>query len=799
MKSYLRFLKRNPVYTVINILGLAVSLMFVILIGDYTWRQFSMDSMHSKKGRIYCVVNHTGSFFSYPDITRAFGEQYPEIEEVCTVENNAGTVRCGERFYQDDDKPIIMMAGSSFFDMFDFKFVEGDRSGALSSPDRCVVTESLASALFGEESPLGQVVTITGRRAIRITRPGLADPYDSTLTYTVSGVVRDFDKTVLPNDTRIIISAERAPQVNGYTLTTDVYAQSSFGPMKSFVLLREDVKDLSWLTESITEHYKKHETALSYFEEQSQSAELVPLRELMFSPYNDEYSGLERGSRKLLFILLSSIICILLFAVTNYINLTAANTGMRSKEMAVRMLLGSQEREIRGKLIFESVLMVTLSFAIGLCLAFGFQDDFASLFRGRILLAKDINAGTVSVCVAFILIIGIVAGMIPAMQMSRVSPIDIVKGTFRYKSKMLFSRIFIMLQNVVTVVMLTVAAVIYLQIDHLMKAPLGYNTKNIVWVFPDEAEPAAVKDALDRMPFVKRTGTCSGSSLCNRNKSMQGCKDRNGNDTWVFTAKMDYGAFEILGLEKLEDYGYDSDALFLTETAVRKFNVDTVAHTVTYEEGRTEPLGGIVNDICQGTVLGGILPYEFKFRKTEDFDGYRFFVVETDGSSSALARLRESMEKAFDGYVSSESVIGAEEDLREQFSEERNVLHIVLIFTLIAVIISVLGFVGLSLFFIGQRRKEMALRRIMGGSISDVIMLMLAKFCAPLLASSLIAVPLAYYFADYWLRDFSYRIALRPWIFIAVCAVSILIAVASVLSQIIFAVAANPADSIKTE
>ena len=157
MLSYLRFLYRNKLYTLVNVLGFAVSLMFVILIADYAWRQNSTDSWNKNKDRIFLLGTHS-SFYSWPEITSGLAESFPEIEKMCGVMSHHGKVKSDLHYYESDDEPFILLADSTFFDFFDFKFVIGDKATAMDSPDKCVITESMAQQLFNDEYPIGKSI-----------------------------------------------------------------------------------------------------------------------------------------------------------------------------------------------------------------------------------------------------------------------------------------------------------------------------------------------------------------------------------------------------------------------------------------------------------------------------------------------------------------------------------------------------------------------------------------------------------------------------------------------------------------
>ena len=177
MKSFLHFLKRNPYYTLINILGLSIALMFVILIGDYTWRQFSTDSSQPNKDRIV-LMGRPGDFMSWPEESWKIGEMYPEIENTCCVMSQGGTIRSDMKSFKDTEGDPILLVDSTFFDIFSYDFIEGNPEDALSTPDRCVITESLANALFPDADPFGEPIRIIGIKEMFFNDH---DPYDTTL------------------------------------------------------------------------------------------------------------------------------------------------------------------------------------------------------------------------------------------------------------------------------------------------------------------------------------------------------------------------------------------------------------------------------------------------------------------------------------------------------------------------------------------------------------------------------------------------------------------------------------------
>lgn len=796
MKYFFRFLKNNPLYAVINVVGLALSLMFVILIGDYTYRQFSIDKWHRNHERIYVLGTENGnSLLSWPDCAHSLKDRYPEVEDVCCVYMHNGKIKHEDKVYEEsqgDNAGNIMLADSNFFRFFDFKMIDGDRETALDSPEKCVVTESLAKALFPDGNALGQPLQIEGTRYVLVSDDN-GDPYDSSLVYTVSGVIKDLDKTVFLNETAVIANFERAPQVLGYRLRNDLMASGPLGSTLSFLMMRPGA-NLDDKIDDLTDYCTESIPMFNFYGKTR--AALIPLDGLMFAPQNTG-AGLQTGDKSLLGILLAVVLAILMFAVTNYINLTVANTGFRAKEMATRRLLGSDGLGISLELIGESTLMVFISFIIGGALALLLEDKMAVLFKGKIDILKDINLATVSASLVFIILTGVISGIMPTVSLSRYKPIDVVKGSFRYHSKMVLSRIFIILQNVITMTMMAATLTILLQMNHLVNAPLGYNTENIYRVSSDN--PEVLRNALKSQPFIQGIGSFSGTSLDGNYRSMSTRKDKDNNNLLVYLTTWDKEFIDIMGINLVKDNHLSGDVKYINEELAGKLSLGDGESEVTWGDGKVMQVAGIFSNFHMTNILDPYQPFMITVKDTDEIEDPNF-MVKTNGDPLAWKKLCDLV-KEVDGSTEDIDwkVQSIESSVKASLTEEKNTMRVVGIFTGVAVLISILGFIGMSLFFIRQRKKEIGVRRIMGSTTNEVLSLLLTKFCAPLLVSFIFAVPLSWFIMDKWLEGFSYRIGLSPWIFIASGAVSLLIAVVSIFFQTLHAAHSNPADAIRAE
>ena len=377
-RSFFNFLGRNKLYAAINIFGLSVSLMFVILIADYTLRQLTCDDYHAKADRIYVIGNEERITSGYY-LQKYLRDRYPEIESTCAVAVSGQStdamqpVEAGQGKYS----ATILFADTTFFRIFDFELLEGDREQALASRDNVVLSESFARKVFGTFNPMGQVIRFP----------------DEEKSYVVSGVVRDIDRSVIPN-MDIIMRAERLCDIN----SANDERMSNSGAVTTFILARPGA-DLTAKIPDMLDYFK--EIYWIYKGNVYQHVTLTPLRDVYFLSQNND-GGFNYGSWPFVMILFGVGAVILLFAVMNYINLTVAQTGFRAKEMAARRLLGASRGEIILKLILESTFLCVVAFVIALFLAAAVEPGASRLLGSKIGVWQDMTPAVVACYAAFI-------------------------------------------------------------------------------------------------------------------------------------------------------------------------------------------------------------------------------------------------------------------------------------------------------------------------------------------------------------------------------------------------------------
>lgn len=772
-RSFINYLGRNRLYTLINILGLSVSLMFVILIGIYAYGEFSVDRWNPNRKRIVALGDNefVGSAYG---ISHYLLSQYPEIEKICCVYPETDyypvTIR-GEKYEVD-----VLYADSTFFDLFPFGIIEGD-AGILKTVSQAFVSESFAARVFGDESPLGQTITITDEH-----------------TVVVGGIMEDIAGSVIPYSD-IVTCAEGMRFINPNMASDQL---NNVGPVIPFILVRKGA-DLRTKTADMEEYFKTF--FWIYQNGWSEGVTLTPLRDVYFA---DTDGFFHTGDKNTILLLLTTGLVILIFAVLNYINLTVAQAGFRAKEMATRKLLGASRGEVFLKFIFESIILCGIAFIAGILLAGAFQNAFANLLQVRIDVWDSLASWQVSgVCLLFIILLGTVAGLVPALHILRYNPLDVVKGTFRLKTKMIFGKVFIVFQNVATIVLITCSLTIMLQIGHMLSQPLGHNINDIlaidVWAKHGD-RVRALREELARLPMIKDVSLSNGYPVEGGNNNTE----ENYADTGkrvsfqYFTA--DSAFFRILGLRvKQDNHVAAQGGVWVNERLLYEIGKGPDAEEFILPNGNgTVPIRGIIEDIKIWNALDARNPPVFiDIRDFSDIGFIWHVLVQVEGDhAEAYAAVDKVYEEVMDERMSAKYM---EDELVEAYAVQYRTSHIVTLFTVIAVIISMLGLVAMSTYFIRQRAGEIAIRRVFGSTGQEIFRRLTFNFLRLVVLAWAIAVPVAWYLMSRWLAEFPYRIGLSPWIFIAAGLLALIVSAVAVSWQSSAAARRNPVEVIKKE
>lgn len=789
LRSWFTFLGRNRLYTAVNFIGLALALAFVLLVADYTVRQLTVDRFQTRADRIYAVCSEESAASGYY-LQKHLRDRYPEIESTCSVaffeDSDAGStpVEIGRQKFLTS----VLYADTTFFRMFDFTLLEGAREEALAARENVVLSESFARKVFGTFDPLGQTLRLD----------------NDDRTYVVSGVMRDIERSAIPA-ADIVMRAERITETNA----ANDERMSNSGAGVTFLLERRGA-DLQAKVPDMLAFFK--EIYWPYQGNVVSQVRLVPLRELYFEPVNNT-NKLAHGSRSFLYILLGVGLVVLVFAVMNYINLTVAQAGFRAREMAARRLLGAPRGNIFLKWVLESTLFCAAALLIASCIAELFVPWASQLLGTKVAVWDDLSWPAAGGCLLAVVVLGVVSGFVPALLVARYQPIDIVRGTFRRHAKTVYGRVLIALQNVITIVLLAASITIELQIRHLVNAPLGYETHDILNIgtdiFPDRSSIRRFCDELRSLPEIEAVGLGCGTP-----------HDRGNNNTiaygpdrmvsfQVFIGDSTY--FRILGLERLRDNHvavaagsgasrdfWASNVWHINQYALHELGIAEDAPEFKVGEELSYPVvvAGIYRDFQVGTALDA--PTSVLLREVNDPDGFRPWniLVKTRRDHAAAYRaVEELFARTTDGGSFAARYLT--DAIADDFAAQRRLLHIIGIFTLVALLISSLGLFAMAAYYIQQKRQEIAVRRVFGASRREMLTRLVRNFMALVGAAFVIAVPIAVWGLRRWLEEYSVRIALSPWIFLAAGLFAAVVALLSVGWQSRRAADADPVESLK--
>lgn len=768
LKSFIKFLSRNKAYTAIDIFGLSVSLMFVILISVYTVQELSTDRFQEKADRIY-VLGCEDNFGIAYRIGERVQERYPEIEKVChTVcgwENIPTTIH---------DKKIssdLMFADSTFFDIFSFRLISGTPQEVLAARNYAVISQSYAKSIFGDSDPVGQTIYLK-----------------DTLSLTINGVMEDIRNSTIPYADILV----RMDNIRYFNEGIDNGYNNAGGTI--LFLLTKEGADIQPKAEDMAGFFK--EFFWVYQRGIREKVTFTALKDIYFSDIKS-YHPIRQGNKTFVLILMSVGLLILIFAVINYINLTVAQTGFRAKEMATRRLLGAGRKELFMRLILESTLLTFVSFCMGLFLAFLFVPFANNLLETRIDLPASITPFTIVIVLLLILAIGVIAGLLPATVISAAKPIEVVRGSFRQRTKMTFSKLFITFQNVITIVLIATSITMIWQIQHLIKAPLGYNTKNIIditcYTLESKEQIVTLTNELAQLPSVKRVGLGQGTPF-NRGNNFTTLYQGKNVSFQILAGDQQY--FDMLGFEILRNNNLATgDGAFINQTTLKELELSEDVPSFSLD-GSKRPVvvAGILKDFQLSTITEKIAPLLVEIYKTEDIYPWNILVEIQGDPFAARNEVKDIFEKItnldFDGKF-------IDEQVEEAYADQQRTSKIISIFAGIAILISLLGLIAMSTYFIQQRSSEIAIRKVFGSSNKEILLKLVMTFLNYVFIAFVIAVPVIWYFMHKWLSGYSYRIELSPLIFIAAGLFCLLISFGAVFVQSYGAANANPVKSVK--
>ena len=765
MKSYLKFLSRNKLYTAIEAVGLAVSLAFVIIIGSYVWQQYAVTWENPDRERVY--VPGTPGF---PALTYGFPDAIGDIPEIESVSRMCNVVVHPVIRGENTEAESVGVEPAFFEICPQFRFVEGS-ADVLSAP-----TNAILSASFARKHSLsvGDALDISGS------------------SYVVGAILEDLKGTVIkPYDIFL----------NAAVYKDEWQPFDNYGSTVTMLKVRSgtDRKELFDKLESVCKDVYSSIYGQAFFEH----LELSRYDELFFK----ETEGFFRhGDKATLRVLMLVGLLLLLSAILNYINLSVALTGKRAKEMAVRQLSGASRVGIIWKYVAESIAFTAICFAAGLLLAEAFCPAMNALLNNPDIPIKVIwSPGYVFAYIVIILLVGVLCGIFPAMMAGRYKPVDVMKGGYRRRSKMVFSKVFIVLQNALAVLLIALAITMEAQMRKTQERPMNCNIENIFFLKDFSGEDnAPLKDALEALPRVRRIGRSSG--VPGSINMGQYSTTRDGQDILYKLIRMDSTAFSMFGFEILEDFHAPQfNSVWFSDKSFAATGFDSDYHDISGTLSRRtkgcEQVAGVFKSFPTNNANIGEEDYAIvSLMRSEDIPFAGWVIETTPDRKAAKAQIME----AYDNCIKGKQIYGSlafwvDENIAEAWKPARNNMRLVEIFMLLSIIIALLGLVAMSTYYADEKSRDIAVRKVFGGTVDTEAQRTIREYMVLVGIACVIGIPIAVYAAQEYLKDFIYRLEGYWWIFVVAVLLTGLIAFVSVIWQVLKAAKTNPAIELKKE
>ncbi len=767
LKTFGKQLLKNKLYTFITVLGFAVSLAFVILLSIYIKNELSVNALQKNSSRIYRLCNESFSNTA-PPVGAWLQKEIPGIESFTRIKSMDGiiNVKGSEKFQMD-----YLLADSTFFNIFSFRLIEGNPATALKTRHSIVLSKSLARKLFGDEPALGKEVLVNVK-----------------IPFTVTGIVDDISKTSHFEKVDALINFRALQDFWSWENMESDFGNCSF----DLYLMAKPKVDLPAKAPQILKMFKKD--FWLYKDDRVKKVILEPLNQTYFSTITG--TGIRQNSKTLIRVLSLIVFLILALAIVNYLNLTIAHSGTRVKEIAIKKLHGSSRRHLIVQHVTETVMLCVVAFLLAILFSFWAEPVFDSLLNTKLYLHNEFTGINLLYFLIFVVVTGFVSGIIPALIITKINAVDVIKGGFAFKSKAVYSKALIAFQYMVVIALIISAIVIVRQTGFLQTRYLGFNTKNIVKVpcMIGSNQKETFKEECLKIPGVKAVSFVQGDPLDGGNNQSFNYKNK---PVSFQVFEVDSAFFDMMKM-KITPTGvaYSKEGIWLNRTAVKKLGLDSLPQSFRYYKVLL-PVLGVVEDFNFRSLRKKIGLAMILQLKPKEFAWNILIQVEGKNRPQTMAALKKTYAQFTDGIPADFTFI--DEKIQHWYDSEQRTEKIVSWFALLAIIISVMGIFAMSIFYNQQKTKEIGIRKVNGATVFEIIKLLTMDYAKWVMIAFVIAVPVAWYAMKKWLETFAYHITLSCWIFVIAGLAALAIALITVSWNTFISARRNPVESLKYE
>ncbi len=808
-KNYLKIawrnLLKNRTFSIINIAGLAIGLACFILIVLYVMHEISYDRFHAKADRIYRInsdIRFGGTDLKLAVCSDPMGatlkKDFPQVEQYTRLYNSSGSklIKKGNEFINEQ---AVVHADSTFFDVFTFPAISGDIKTALNEPNTVVLTKSAAEKYFGSTEAVGKMLE--------------TDDNNSTL-YKVTAIIND-----MPENSHFrfdfLFSMDNVQYGWGNYLSHNF---QTYIVLQKGTSAREFEKNFTGLIDkyilpqarqfmdiSSMDDFKKTGNKLDY--------SLMPMTSIHLR--SDRFPELGvNGNLQYVYIFSAAALFILLIACVNFMNLSTARSANRAREVGIRKVLGTEKRSLVGQFLTESTLMVFLGMVIAVAIAALSIGYFNNMSGVNLSITALFQPGYIAFLLLLAIATGVLAGLYPAFFLSGFKPITVLKGKItKGKSRDLFRSSLVVFQFFTSIVLIVGTIVVFRQLNYIQTKKIGFNKEQLLIVNGTGAlktQADAFRNEVAKLSGVKGSSFATYLPVSNSSRSDNTfsteavMNEKNGFNMQVWNVDYDY--IPTLGMEIAKgrnfsrEFGSDSTGLIINEATAKIIGVDNPVGRKLYTSDNNGPnntaytIIGVVKNFNFESLRQNIGPLCMRLGNNKSSAAFKV-------STSDLKGLLTSIEKQWKEMAPEMpfSYQFLDEAFDSMYRAEQRVSNVALSLAALAIFIACLGLFGLATYMAEQRTKEIGVRKVLGASVSNIVSMLSLDFAKLVLIGAVIAFPVAWYAMDRWLQDFAYRVNLGWWIFLLAAAITLLIALMTVIVQAIKAAIANPVKSLRTE
>jgi len=788
IKNYLlialRNLRKNKVFSFINILGLALGMACSLLILLWVRDEQSINKFHINRNQLYTIYerqyydNKIDAIYSTPGLmSDEMKRVLPDIQYATGFAwNNTNTFQVGDKIQKEEGNH----AGADFFKMFTYPLLEGTAATALNSPVNIAISRKMANDFFGSpKDAIGKTIR-----------------YENSKEFTVTAVFEN-----VPENASVkfdyLINWQFFIDENNW-----MKSWGNNGP-NTFVMLRPGADPVAF--EKKITHFLDN-----YNKEQDNSFRIQLGMQRFDAMYlHSEFKNGQQSGGRIEYVRLFSIIAIfiLLIACINFMNLTTARSVKRAKEIGIRKVVGAVRGSLIRQFIGEAVLLAFFAVVIALLLAALLLPTFNELTGKHIILPLSATDFWISI-IALTLVTGFLSGSYPALFLSSFNPVKVLKGTLRFSSKAaLFRKGLVVFQFVLSIVLIVGTIVISKQVNYIQTKSLGYDRENLIYI-PIEGDLSKnyllYKEQASKMPGIKLVTRISQSPTEIDNGT--GGVDWEGKDPntrpmftqiatgYDFTKTM--SAHMSQGRDFSKEFATDSVGYILNEEALKKISYkDPIGKPLTFW-GKKGKIIGVMKNFHFNSLHEPIKPLVIRLGEKDDY-GSILIRTEAGKTKQALASLEVLSKQLNPKFPFSYQF--SDDEYQKLYRSEQVISKLSGYFSFLAIFISCLGLLGLAMFTAEQRTREIGIRKVLGASASSLFTLLSKEFLVFVLVALIIASPIAWLMMNKWLQDYAYRIDVSWWMFVIAGTLAILIALLTVSFQAIRAALANPVKSLRTE